>query len=429
MKKHDNVLSALADSIWLATESHVETVAHVAESILSGDNSVLREAFLAGQGETSDDSPSYPYLLRNGVAIVPVRGTILPRATVMTALSGGVSTESLKATVDTLTLRDDVHTILLDIDSNGGEVHGLESCAASIRAARKTKRVVALANYNMNSAAYWLGSAAEKVFVTPTSNIGSIGVLAVLSFAPGSEQKRVTIIRSVPGKANITPYEPLTESARNTVQERVGKIHAAFVQAVSLNRNISMDKANELADGHVDLGADAVASGLADGVVGSVEDLLTQIDAMQDQAAAFVALREAYQTQLSTVVDMQGELAEANAELASASARVNELEAAEAERVKDAKMARAELVVEKAVRAGRIAPATAEGFRADLISGELTFDAFERFASAVPDGAAVPQESLVPVQGNATIDADAPSNETERRMMAQIPALKTRFKL
>lgn len=425
--KHSNIIDFLSGSVWMATESHVETIRAVADSVISGTNPHLREQFVARQG---DVEPT-PYekagiRIERGVAVYPIHGTIIPKATLMSNYSGGTSAEDIRRNMKTLAADSSVHTIVLDIDSNGGSVNGVDSAASAVRKARKSKRVLAVANYNMNSAAYWIGSAAEKVFVTPTSSIGSIGVISVLQMLPEEDRKRFTVIRSVPGKADANPYEPLTESARKKLQADVDKIHAAFVQAISLNRNISMEQAEQLADGHVDLGADAVESGLADAVVDSVDDVLASIDAMSDQTEQFAAMRSAYEALMAQHADLECEMAEIDTELAEALHRIAELEEAHDVREAADAEARANAVVSAAVRDRKIAPGAAAGFVADLVEGQITFDAFERMVGNISSGAVVPDASLTPMPG-ATSDPNAPSNDEERRVLAQFPSLKGKF--
>jgi membrane-bound ClpP family serine protease len=71
----------------------------------------------------------------------------------------------------------EVQSILFDIDSPGGEAAGMFNLAATIREARKWKRVVASVNDIAASAAYGIASAADEIVVSPTSIIGWIGVV------------------------------------------------------------------------------------------------------------------------------------------------------------------------------------------------------------------------------------------------------------
>jgi ClpP class serine protease len=71
-----------------------------------------------------------------------------------------------------------VTAIVLDVSSPGGSVGLLPEIAAQIRAARGTKPIVAVANTTAASAAYWIASQADELVVTPSGDVGSIGVFA-----------------------------------------------------------------------------------------------------------------------------------------------------------------------------------------------------------------------------------------------------------
>ncbi len=72
-----------------------------------------------------------------------------------------------------------IDTIVLDVDSPGGNYYGTPETSSKIRAARDSKPIIAVANSLAASAAYWIASAADEIVVTPSGDVGSIGVLAV----------------------------------------------------------------------------------------------------------------------------------------------------------------------------------------------------------------------------------------------------------
>ena len=93
-------------------------------------------------------------------------------------------TEAFGAAFDRAAADSSIGAIVLNIDSPGGSVYGVEELADKIYKARGTKPVYAVANSLAASAAYWIGSAASQLYVTPSGEVGSIGVLAAL-YAPG----------------------------------------------------------------------------------------------------------------------------------------------------------------------------------------------------------------------------------------------------
>jgi hypothetical protein len=113
------------------------------------------------------------------VAVIPVHGTLVRRTVGLEAESGLTSYMGLAAQLDAALASPEVAAILLDIDSPGGESGGVFDLADRIRAASQIKPVWAVANDMAFSAAYALASAANKVFVSRTGGVGSIGVIAM----------------------------------------------------------------------------------------------------------------------------------------------------------------------------------------------------------------------------------------------------------
>src|SRR5690349_6563448 len=113
------------------------------------------------------------------IAVVPIHGVIEHRSSWLMEILGGASVEGISAQLRAAVADPEVRAIVLDIDSPGGSVAGITELADEIRAARKTKRVYALANTTAASAAYWLGSQAAAFYATPSAQVGSIGIVGV----------------------------------------------------------------------------------------------------------------------------------------------------------------------------------------------------------------------------------------------------------
>lgn len=408
--------------MWLSTDDQMQVVAGIVDSIVSGKNKAFRKAYLAENSDFSADLHDPEEDLRRGrieirgnVAIVPIHGTITPKANMFSALSGGVSAELLTHNINTLTANEDIKFIVLDVDSNGGSVHGVAAAANAIRKARETKTVYAIAQFNMNSAAYWIASAAEKIFVTPTSVVGAIGVVSVLQFASDEDQKRTIILRSTPGKLSINPFEPLSDKARKKLQSEIDTIHASFVEAVSLNRNISMSKANKLANGETKLGAEAVEAGLADKEVENLDEVLAEIMTIENLETRVETLRGAFVALDAERLTLSADLKAVRAELDTLNAEIETAEAA-------ANDERFVAAVDAAIEDGKIASGLKEEFLSDLRTGAVSFETFERIVSNISAGTIVPATEIDPVkpEANDSKDSEYPVNDTERALFESV---------
>jgi signal peptide peptidase SppA len=113
------------------------------------------------------------------VGVLEIYGAIVPRATLFTEFSGGTSAQSIAKNVTALASHPDVSSIVLAIDSPGGNVQGLEEAAAAVYEAAQRKPIIAVADGTAASAAYWLGSQATEFVASPSAMVGSIGIVAI----------------------------------------------------------------------------------------------------------------------------------------------------------------------------------------------------------------------------------------------------------
>jgi signal peptide peptidase SppA len=176
----------------------------------------------------------------HGVAIIPLQGVIAPRMDAMSDLSGGTSFATAGAALDAAMGDPDVATIVLDIDSPGGSVAGCGEFASRVLAAREFKRIIACANFEMCSAAYWVGACASEVVAAPSALVGSLGVYSVhedLSAALAEAGFKITYISAGKYKVDGNETEPLSASAHARLKAMVDKYHRDFVGAVALGRN------------------------------------------------------------------------------------------------------------------------------------------------------------------------------------------------
>jgi signal peptide peptidase SppA len=229
------------------------------------------------------------YDVIDGVAVLRIEGVMAKRANLFMQISGGTSTEIAARELRDALDDPEVHSIILEIDSPGGTVDGTQALGDLVVAARQTKPIVALANGCMCSAAYWVGSAASKVYIADrTTNVGSIGVVAThVDVSKAEEQSgyKTTEITAGKYKRSASEYAPLTEDGRATIQERVDYLYSIFVGAVAKQRGVSEEKVlQDMADGRVFIGEQAIAAGLVDGV-STLDALIRQLNENRAGAA------------------------------------------------------------------------------------------------------------------------------------------------
>jgi len=222
------------------------------------------------------------------IAVVPVSGFINARMSMLERIMPGIMTsaEGLEAMIRAAYDDDDNKAIVLDINSPGGMAAGVPELATAIRSMRGgDKPIIAQVQGMAASAAYWIASATDEIVATPSSVVGSIGVIAIHEDISRMEEDMGitnTVISAGKYKSEGNPFEPLTEEGRAAIQARVDDYYKMFVAAVAEGRDT--DKAtvrSGYGEGRTVIAEKAKSEGMIDRI-GSMRDTLQRLGASYD---------------------------------------------------------------------------------------------------------------------------------------------------
>ena len=265
------ILTRLRSEPWAITRETMETIIDIAHR----DNE-SPQAVAAKLGRELENT--YDAEIRDGVAILSVTGPLFRYANLFTAISGATSYDILARDFNAALENPQVRSILLNIDSPGGEASGVSEFADMIAQARDRKPVVAYVGGMGASAAYWLAAATSEIVVNDTAMLGSIGV--VLGIEDSRERDAKNGVRRMEIVSAVSPYkrtDPASDEGRSRLQARVDALADVFVGKVAAYRGVTRDTvAQEFGQGDVFVGQAAVDAGLADRV-GSFEAVLAEM--------------------------------------------------------------------------------------------------------------------------------------------------------
>ena len=203
---------------------------------------------------------------RDGVAIIPLHGTLMKHAS---SFSANTSTVAARRKIRAAAKDEEVAAVLLHVDSPGGTIAGTHDLAADIRGAAAQKPVYGYAEDLCASAGYWFLSQCTKCFAGDGAVVGSIGVFSVVAdFSKAAEDQKIKVhvIRFGQFKGAGVPGTEVTEQQLAEYQKLVDSFGEDFLQAVMSGRNLTRPQAEQLADGRVHKGQAAVDLRLIDGV-------------------------------------------------------------------------------------------------------------------------------------------------------------------
>ncbi len=214
---------------------------------------------------------SYPeegdYVIADGVAIVPLIGSLVHRGWRMNS-SGMTAYQAFDRNMAMAHNDGSAHSILLDVDTPGGQVAGCFDLADTLMQQRGNKKTVAVANDLSASAGYLIGCCADEVVVAQTGVVGSIGVvMAHIDRSKEMEElgRAVTFIYAGDHKVDGHAFGPLPDTVKASLQADVDTIYRMFTSHVAKARGMAEKKVIDT-QAAMFLGKKAVEAGLADRV-------------------------------------------------------------------------------------------------------------------------------------------------------------------
>ena len=238
-----------------------------------------------------------------GIAVLPVLGTLVRRSSYLGTASGLTSYHDIEAMAEQAFADPMVKAVLLEIDSSGGEAGGVFDLAQRLRTLAKTsgKPLWAIADEAALSAAYAIACAADRLWLTRTAEVGSIGVVAVHvdeSVADAKAGLAYTFLHAGTHKVDGHPHAPLPAPVAADIQTDIEQLHAQFIALVAGFRRLAVDAIRDT-EARVYRGEAALQVGLAD-QIGTRSEAITALQrqlamssgrSLRNKAAALSASR------------------------------------------------------------------------------------------------------------------------------------------
>jgi signal peptide peptidase SppA len=256
-------MSALAFEPWLITPIMHRKLCDIVEAHILHPN----EQHAVASQMPVNPSPRAFTVAGDNVAVIPIDGVIGRKFSSSLYSSGVTSVDVLARLVDMAATDEEVNAIMLVFDSPGGSVQGVAEASAAVKRAMSIKPVIAYADGQMCSAAYWFGSQASAIYSWDESSIGSIGVYsAFLDQSRAFEMAGVKpeIFKSGEHKGMGMPGTSLTTDQKAMIQASVDEIGVKFRATVQAGRKRPID--DEDMQGQSFSAQEAMGNGLIDSI-------------------------------------------------------------------------------------------------------------------------------------------------------------------
>ncbi|MBP6099143.1 MAG: signal peptide peptidase SppA [Flavobacterium sp.] len=211
---------------------------------------------------------------KDKIAIIYAQGEIMSGEGDVTVIGEGAMRRSLKEARED----ENVKSIVLRIDSPGGDALTSELIWREIELTKKVKPVVVSMGNYAASGGYYIACNAHKIYAEATTITGSIGVFGMLpNFTTAANKIGISTetVKTHTNAAGFSPFTTLDSSTRAFAQEGVERIYFTFVNRVASGRKLTTQQVDAIGQGRVWTGQDAKKIGLVD-AIGGLDDAIKE---------------------------------------------------------------------------------------------------------------------------------------------------------
>lgn len=382
----------------LALEAPIEAIA---EAAIEGPEA----SRFTGSRRRADGSGGLARV-KDSVAVIDVVGSLVNRGAWIGASSGLVSYEGIGAQVDAAVegaKKGEIKGLVIDINSPGGEATGMFAAAEKIRSARAYLPIIAVVNDMAASAAYGLASAANEIVISPTSLVGSIGVVFMHADRTKEKKKAGIVETAIYAGANKTlGMGTLTPEAKASFQSMVDAFYERFLETVEAGRGErTTAEAARATEASVYIGQEAIERGLADRV-GTFDEILSDLSTRPATRRA-LSMRLTMSTNTNPAATAEQSVATVTE--AQAAARVEAARAEGTAAGAQAERTRCEAILSSEAAKGRETMAAHLAFKTDMEAGAAT--ALLAVSPAGASAAATPPVPPISTRAGTTPEAGA----------------------
>lgn len=244
LEYNQNVEKMLADKMGEKTLKKISLYRYV-----SGTNKAMEKKYSA-----------------NKVAIIYAEGNIVSASSGsgVEIVSGAINEQLHKAAADST-----VKAVVLRINSPGGSALAADNIWSEVKNLRDKKPVIVSMGSVAASGGYYIAAPADIILAEPTTITGSIGVFGLMFNAKDGLRDKLGItvdgVNTNPSADMGSIARPLTTAERAFIQSGVEDVYSTFIEKVAEGRNLSLKRVDQLGQGRVWSGIDALEVGLIDG--------------------------------------------------------------------------------------------------------------------------------------------------------------------
>ena len=247
---------------------------------------------------------------RDEIAIIYADGNIIDGNS-----TDNVAGDRFARVIDKVRKEEKVKAVVLRVNSPGGSVLASSKIKDALDALGKEKPLVASYGDYAASGGYWISNGCEKIYTNPATLTGSIGVFGMIpDFSKTAKDIAHVGVTSVKSNAHSDMFSltrPFDKAELDYMQASIEDIYTRFINLVAKGRSLPVEKVDEIAQGRVWTGADALEIGLVD-EIGTLNDAIAyaaSLAGFEDGAYAVAAYPKPL-TMMEQIMKMIGQKSE-----------------------------------------------------------------------------------------------------------------------
>jgi len=235
---------------------------------------------------------------RNKIAVIFAEGEIRQGE----GGDGVIGSDKLARTIRNVRLDESIKAVVLRVNSPGGDGLASDIILREVKLTKQEKPVIVSMGNLAASGGYYIACAADKILADPTTLTGSIGVFGVIPNFEGFFNNKMGVtfdgVKTNENAEFISVTEPMTDYQKAMIQNEIERFYTTFIGHVAEGRGMTTEKVDEIAQGRVWTGTDALKIGLVDELGGLKQaiDLAADVAGLEDfRTVDYPKQKEAYE--------------------------------------------------------------------------------------------------------------------------------------
>ena len=240
----------------------------------SGIEKVQKKNLVSVEDYDKASVKGYKRRSKNKIAVVYAAGNIVQGE----GTENAINANSMARAIRNIRQDESIKAVVLRVNSPGGDGLASDIILRELKLCRNEKPVVVSMGNVAASGGYYIACGADKIVASPTTITGSIGVFGIIPNFTGMLNNKLGItfdgVSTNDNADFVDVTKPMSDFQKDVIHQLIERFYKTFVGHVAEARNMTFEQVDEIAQGRVWAGTDALENGLVD-QLGGMDDAIS----------------------------------------------------------------------------------------------------------------------------------------------------------